>query len=344
MLKVKSWDKDQNGSFDPCEVEAAVAELKKTERAMADMKWRMIFLFIFILFFTGIVLGACGIAFAVIKDTSVPKDSATLRAPAPSSSAKPGKTELVVTTETRSDDDLISMLKYDSNTDQWLMTDKDLREIDSITFWSMNNTFYHLDVAEIMRYDGNKSLQQEDKLEITTAAGTMLRVMEDTCPPCSLEVLWPGKTKWEGVSRNSTKSGGRLLSQVAPDGELPEFMEGEELLGEDDVTEVDGVVMTNQPHERRLGKGGFVVVGYYGGGAGGYGRGGGGGCNGRCNVPWNAGETSCSAYCQIGACYSWSNGNTYRCDGAASIFGTSTWLLQAAVAMLFITRAAQDTP
>jgi len=343
-LKLIKWDKDQNGQFSMEEVEAAMEELKETEAKLAGMKWRIIFVFVFMLCFLAFVSGTVAVAFALTKNTQT-KDDGEMRAPnnREGRGEKYKHTELVATTQSRGDLDLSTMLNYDSSTDQWTIDDDSLRQLDTVSFWHTGiDTFYHFDLAEIIRIDSGPS-GTNDKLEMVTTSGAQLRVWENVG---ELEVLWPNSTMWEGITVTNQSSGGRLLA----DDVSPHFAEDQDLL-QQELLDADDDFMKDQPAERRLGKGGTRV--FYGGGGGHYNNGGSSsGCQGWCNVPH--GDTgSCRNYCQYDACYQWAECvicpvATYKCNdsGAVRMAGgpsLSWWLSHMTIAVALITWTFQDS-
>lgn len=324
-MKVNTWDKDANGKFTVEEVQAAMADLQDTEHRLAGMKMRFIGVFGFILLFTMVVCGAVAVILAVTKNTEVP-ESGELRTSNPDSK-KPKQTELVVTTQSRGTIDWNNMLDFDTTTDQWLISDIALRDLDKVAFWHQNQSYYNFEVAEVIRTDSGPG-GTNDKLEITTTGGVKMRIWESIG---QLEVLWPNSNMWEGAPQPG--SGGRLLSEGGE--ELPDSVEAEHLLSADieDPSE-DGTFKKAHSSDRRLGKGGTFI--YVGGGAGYAGRGGySNQCNGWCSVPYGTAD-GCMNWCGQGQCYT-SGLSTYQCNGTSSRTAIG-WLLQTILAVMFIGR------
>lgn len=320
-MKLVAWDKDQSGSFTTEEVEDAMDELRETEAKMANLKWQFIGLFSFMFIFVAFMGGTAWIAMTVMKTTEVP-ESGSLRAVNPNSK-KPKLTELVTTTESSDELSLLNILDFDTTTDQWMIDESMLREMDKVKFLDAQGTYYGFEVAELIRVDSGKN-GTNDKLLITAAGGTQLRVWESVG---ELEVKWPNSTMWEGVPRVNSTSGGRLLSSEDEE-KIPGFLEDEMMLSEG----ADGD--EHRVPSRRLGKGGFVFVGVHH-----RSHGGGGGCNGYCSVPYGATD-SCRQWCSEMACYNW-GATTYQCRGGAAFFGPQ-WLLQALAALLVIGMATES--
>lgn len=321
-MKLFTWDKDHNGRFTVEEVNTAMQELTASWDRLASMKWRFINLGLFLLFFVGGMSVVLAIVLAVTKSTSN-SESGEMRAVNPNSK-KPAQTQLVTVTQSRGDIDLGNFLNFDNTTDQWLIDDAQLRELDTVSFWAANKSFYHLQVAELIRTDsGPKGVN--DKLEILTLTGVRLRVFEDVG---ELEVLLPGTNMWQGAPQ---PGGGRRMPE---EGEVnPNFAQDESMMGGHE-DEFDDNFMKGQPAERRLGKGGVVV--FYGGAHHNRHGGSSNGCQGYCNVPWGTTE-GCGQHCQRGACYTWGS-DTYQCNDAAIRSLCGLW----AAGLLLISRMSQD--
>lgn len=331
-LKLKLWDKDQNQSFSKEEVDAAMEELKEAEEDLADLKWIFIKLFSFLIVFLIFISGAGAIAFAMTKETTVEGEG--LSAPNPTSK-KPGMTELVTTTEAHGNFSLLNLLDFDNTTDQWLFDEAKLRELDKVSFSDENQTYYNLDVAELIRIDSGPTGGANDKLEILTTSGTRLRVWESVG---ELEVLYPEEPMWSTATAAPNPapaaapagniSGGRrmhgrmhVVHDVVDDEPPLHFTEEQEREMEDEWEN------SHDPRApRRLGKGGYVFVSAHH-----RSHGGGHGCQNYCSVPHGTKE-SCRKWCGYNYCYTWGS-STYKCQGGAvrTFLGSSLLPLLAAI-------------
>lgn len=314
-MKMMKWDKDENGTFTTEEVQDAMEDLEQAQKQLAGMKWQFIFFFGFIFLFIITAGFTAGIVYYATKDTSVKSDG-EIRAMPPENAAKAKRqTEITATTQSRGDINLPDMIQFDPDTDQWLIDDDALRELDTVSFWGKNLSFYTFDLAEVIRTDSGKT-GTNDRLEILTTSGVRLRWWEIHG---EMEVRWQGTNMWDQAYINTNSTGGRLL------GDHHEAFNQESLISFED--EDDEHEDSAEADARRLGKGGVHV--YYGGGAH-YNRGGRNSnqCQTWCNVPQGKSDT-CRNYCGEHQCYRWGH-DVYRCNGAnaiASALGAALLLL-----------------
>jgi len=105
---------------------------------------------------------------------------------------------VVLTTQEHSQQSMMNMLSFDMMTNEWVVSDSALRELDTVAFELTNGSFYHFEVVEVVRQDSGAD-GETDKLEIATSSGTHLRLWEALG---SLEARWPGSSMWENVDIN----------------------------------------------------------------------------------------------------------------------------------------------
>merc|ERR1712118_98669 len=129
------------------------------------------------------------------------------------------------TTQSRENGGLGDLLKFDPVTDQWLITDQQLQNIDQVSFSTTSGAFWNLDVAEIIRIDTGNNANTVDKVEIVTTGGHKVKLWEDAP---DLEIQWSGSTMWEKILIGPFNgSGGRRLHDNA-DGSEVVFTETED--------------------------------------------------------------------------------------------------------------------
>jgi len=231
--KLKEWDRDDDGKFTYEEVETAMRELRGTMRRLASLKWQLIIGSVVLSLLLVLMLGAAAIALSLTKDTSVgSKGSLT----------KSDGTTRIVTSPDAGTGTMPSVLSFDSSSDTWALDDAALRELDAISFTANNGTFYHLQVAQLERFDSGPS-GSTDQLDVLTVSGHRLRATEVDDEQL-LEVRWSGATQWEQLIMDEATA--RLL-QAEDDFEAEE----------EDVAAARGAV---EPPPRLLSKGHYTMV------------------------------------------------------------------------------------
>jgi len=251
--KLGEWDKDRSGRFTMEETEAAMEELKQTQRDLANLKWLIIMMFVGIFLLVLLVLCAAGVAVAITKQTGVSNDGAFV-------AKQSGKSRLVVTSSSRDELTLGSTLGFNAVTDDWKISDANLRELDTITFETDNGTFYSMPVTELARFDSGPT-GNADTLDIMVVGNHYIRFWENIG---TLEIQWANTTMWETL-----QTGSRRLDADEDD-------EDDDGSDADRIAEVELNLMqmvpvrdsSPKPPNRLLSKGGF-------GGAFGRGRAGG---------------------------------------------------------------------
>eukprot|EP00747_Dinoflagellata_sp_TGD_P072943 gnl/TRDRNA2_/TRDRNA2_157689_c0_seq2.p1 gnl/TRDRNA2_/TRDRNA2_157689_c0~~gnl/TRDRNA2_/TRDRNA2_157689_c0_seq2.p1 ORF type:complete len:387 (-),score=77.32 gnl/TRDRNA2_/TRDRNA2_157689_c0_seq2:39-1199(-) len=179
--KLLEWDKDQTGQYSAEEVAAAMNELKEVQGALANLKWQLIGGAGIATFGMVVAIFVAFIAYSVSQVTTV-GDRGDMRA------AGGSKGVTVKTTPSR--EDMFSLqeaLLYNEAANEtsryWRVSDNVLRDLQTVSFTTANDTFYQLEIAEIIRTDAaivSTESSLGDKLEITTAGGHRIRVWELT--------------------------------------------------------------------------------------------------------------------------------------------------------------------
>eukprot|EP00747_Dinoflagellata_sp_TGD_P072946 gnl/TRDRNA2_/TRDRNA2_157689_c0_seq5.p1 gnl/TRDRNA2_/TRDRNA2_157689_c0~~gnl/TRDRNA2_/TRDRNA2_157689_c0_seq5.p1 ORF type:complete len:378 (-),score=76.61 gnl/TRDRNA2_/TRDRNA2_157689_c0_seq5:56-1189(-) len=179
--KLLEWDKDQTGQYSAEEVAAAMNELKEVQGALANLKWQLIGGAGIATFGMVVAIFVAFIAYSVSQVTTV-GDRGDMRA------AGGSKGVTVKTTPSR--EDMFSLqeaLLYNEAANEtsryWRVSDNVLRDLQTVSFTTANDTFYQLEIAEIIRTDAaivSTESSLGDKLEITTAGGHRIRVWENT--------------------------------------------------------------------------------------------------------------------------------------------------------------------
>lgn len=231
--KLKEWDKDHSGRFTVEEVEVAMAQLHGTMRRLASLKLQVVACSVVLAFALILMLGAAAIALTLAKNTEVGANGALRRS---------GTGTNLVMAPDGGVDDLPSILSFDASSDQWSLDDAALRSLDAFSFTS-NGTFYHMQIAELVRFDSGPG-GDADGLDIITDGGHRLRFYEMADGFSDLEVKWRGTSMWVPAGAG-TSSGGRLLEAAG----------GEAAEEEDDLDSVAGMVA---PPPRLLSKGHYV--------------------------------------------------------------------------------------
>jgi len=239
--KLSEWDQDRSGRFSMVEVEAAMEELKQTQRDLANLKWLIIMMFVGIFLLVVLVLCAAGVAVAITKQTGVSNDGAFV-------AKQSGKSRLVVTASSRDELTLGNTLSFNEVTDDWKISDAVLRDLDTITFETDNGTFYSMPVTEIARFDSGPT-GDADTLDIMVVGNHYIRFWEIIG---TLEIQWANTTMWETL-----QTGSRRLDADEDDDDS--YADGIAEVVEQPVRD-----SSPKPPKRLLAKGGFG--GSFGGG------------------------------------------------------------------------------
>merc|ERR1719409_2424455 len=106
-------------------------ELRDVQETHKNLKWNLMACFIALLLFLGVMIGAVVIVLVVTKDVQVSDNGAMT---APIKDSDPKQKAIIETTPTRQDGGIGQLLEYDDSTDQWLVADQQLRNIDQVSF------------------------------------------------------------------------------------------------------------------------------------------------------------------------------------------------------------------
>jgi len=159
------------------------------------------------------------------------------------------------------------LLAFNHLTDQWNVTEEELRHISTVSFSDREGKFHFLHVAHIVRLDAGKDAASDgDKLEVLTTGGHRIRYWESIG---ELEVKWYDHTtslqsrEWETLSL-----GRRLADEPFSELDLPPDVEVPDLVFEDEADELVWDVKLNRwvkfeflPPIGRRTKGRTVVIG-----------------------------------------------------------------------------------
>lgn len=206
QAKLREWDKNESGDFNRDEILAIMEEwrLVNTQRRKLKVKigiGSLVVTMSVVMMFASLV-----VAF-LINQSGAPQvgDHGNFQA-----SSENGRTDVVVTDERRRDDtDLNHILAFDDRSDQWVISDQQLREVDMISF-THGNADYHLGVAHVVRTDSGP-LGSSDTMEVETIAGHRIRYWENTT---TLDAKWVGTSEWFEV--DLPDDNGRRLSDEPP--------------------------------------------------------------------------------------------------------------------------------
>jgi len=299
-LKLVEWDADSSGTFSRDEVAAAMDELRDVRDTHKKLKWNIIQCLGLLLLFVGTMIGAVAVVMMATKTTEV-SNGGQMKAHVKDTNQK----TIIETTQAQQVGGIGDLLTYDDVTDQWLIADSQLRNLDQVSFTTKNGSFYNLDLAEIIRNDSG-ILGTNDQVNMLTTGGIQLKIQESIG---QLEVKWLGSSMWQTVDVKG-QSPSRLLGGMESESPLTESE------SENDIYADNGL----QPPRRMFTKGGVIVVGHHRG----MGHGSGGSpCsrNGYCNVPYGTAEP-CRLYCQQGQCYEHKQASgkivTYQCHHGGS--------------------------
>lgn len=232
--KLKEWDQDQSGTFSREEVEVAMQELRETMANLAKLKWQVIICTVFLAVALFLGLGAAAIAYALAKSTSV-SGSGTMQ--------QKGTSNSVVTTVQSGVGDIPSVLSFDDVSDNWVIDDAGLRDLDSVSFTATNGTFYHFKVAELRRFDSGPQ-GSTDQLDVVTDGGHQLRFVEMSDGFSSLEVKWKDTTQWVTMETSTARRLEEAMEEQSMDDDEDE-----------DLPQSGGAV---EPPPRLLSKGHYV--------------------------------------------------------------------------------------
>lgn len=184
--KLKEWDKDKSGRFEPDEIQLACDEMRGVMEQLASLKWTIIICSVGLSCLLALVLGAGAIAIALVKETTVGNNGQLTKA---------DDGAVIVTSEVQGVDDFEAVYNFDSG-DNFGLTDHQMRDLDSISFSDSNGTFYHEKVAQLTRYDSGPG-GETDQVGILTEAGHEIRFFEAN--EWGLEVKWADQpnSQWE---------------------------------------------------------------------------------------------------------------------------------------------------
>jgi len=159
-------------------------------------------------------LVAAGIAAALVKDSTVSGKSDDGRQTKWEAINSTGGKSVLSTAKSRTADGLGHVLRFDGVSDDWSMTDDQLREVDVVSFTDDAGIFYHMDIAQIQRYDSGPIGADADKLEVLTVPGHELRFWESVG---TLELKFAGTTLWTTINTAEDPATRRLQDLVVAD-------------------------------------------------------------------------------------------------------------------------------
>eukprot|EP00747_Dinoflagellata_sp_TGD_P072945 gnl/TRDRNA2_/TRDRNA2_157689_c0_seq4.p1 gnl/TRDRNA2_/TRDRNA2_157689_c0~~gnl/TRDRNA2_/TRDRNA2_157689_c0_seq4.p1 ORF type:complete len:371 (-),score=80.76 gnl/TRDRNA2_/TRDRNA2_157689_c0_seq4:56-1168(-) len=172
--KLLEWDKDKTGKYSAEEVAVAMKELQEVQGALADLKWQIIGGAGIATFGMVVAILVAFIAYSVTQVTTV-SDKGEMQ-PA----GKKG-VALVTTPSSETMFTLEDALGYNEADKRWTVSDNVLRDLRTVSFTTSNESFFNLQIGEIIRTDGDiVSPELGDKLDITTSGGHRIRVWENT--------------------------------------------------------------------------------------------------------------------------------------------------------------------
>eukprot|EP00747_Dinoflagellata_sp_TGD_P196286 gnl/TRDRNA2_/TRDRNA2_66171_c0_seq1.p1 gnl/TRDRNA2_/TRDRNA2_66171_c0~~gnl/TRDRNA2_/TRDRNA2_66171_c0_seq1.p1 ORF type:complete len:327 (-),score=53.30 gnl/TRDRNA2_/TRDRNA2_66171_c0_seq1:103-1083(-) len=172
--KLMEWDKDQSGCYNAEEVSAAMQELQAVQEALAQIKWQLMGGGGIATFGIVIAVVIAVIATSVTRTTTLGEDGEM--------QAIDNKGIALVTTPSRTKMfSLEDALAWNEEAKRWTVDDNVLRDLQEISFTTVNDTFYKLQIAEIIRTDGELvNSELGDKLDIMTVGGHRIRLWEST--------------------------------------------------------------------------------------------------------------------------------------------------------------------
>mmetsp|Transcript_90198 Transcript_90198/g.254469 ORF Transcript_90198/g.254469 Transcript_90198/m.254469 type:complete len:382 (-) Transcript_90198:138-1283(-) len=186
--KLLEWDKDQSGTFNFEQVKDAMAEIRDVANHIGTLRQYIAFAGLLLVALVPVFIGVGYVALTASKEVYV-GHSGSLEALRPGFDDR----EVVVTTQEYNFQNVQNMLDFDLVTNEWVVSNFALREMDSVSFELVNGSYYHFDVVEVTREDSGQD-GESDKLEVTTTNGAKLRLWESLE---SLEAKWAGSSMWE---------------------------------------------------------------------------------------------------------------------------------------------------